>query len=280
MQKVGEIYGTLRDSKTFLIIDSTQTEVSGNLSVLQNLDVCGNITFNNTDLSSALSNLVVDLTGGQDASLNNVDISGILKINNLDVSGKLSNIDASLVALASGGGGGGPDVLSLKLNQKWIIGIDSFPWQVGSRLGPEFTSNPYDIIGTAPSSLSIGEDYLITANTAGIYKFEIAANYRWYSGCKHNRTMWICIRNGYPLSGYTADGLAGYDIVHRTWAERHIDVNDTSPPQYDWSFPENFLFTVDMAAGDRIMHGHFFNRESAVIDPDYWSYTVSVTKVG
>jgi len=161
MSNVSQIYGTLRDSEPYIILNSTETEVSGNLSVLQNLDVCGNITFNNTDLSTALSNLVVDLTGGQDASFNNVDITGIIDagingtikaanfnvgsknvingsagvscrslevknqsnyiclmaqdsqvtisgsliLNNTDVSGKLTQIDASLVALASNGGG-------------------------------------------------------------------------------------------------------------------------------------------------------------------------------
>jgi len=80
MSNVSQIYGTLRDSGSYIILDSTETEVSGNLSVLQNLDVCGNITFNNTDLSTTLSNLVVDLTGGQDASFTNVDITGILDV--------------------------------------------------------------------------------------------------------------------------------------------------------------------------------------------------------
>ena len=78
MSNVSQIYGTLRNSEPYIILNSTETEVSGNLAVLQNLDVCGNITFNNTDLSTALSNLVVDLTGRQDASFNNVDITGIL----------------------------------------------------------------------------------------------------------------------------------------------------------------------------------------------------------
>lgn len=166
MSNVSQIYGTLRDSEPYIILNSTQTEVSGNLAVLQNLDVCGNITFNNTDLSTALSNLVVDLTGGQDASFTNVDISGILDagtngtikaanfnvgsknvidgsagvscralevknqsnyiclmaqdsqvtisgsliLNNTDVSGKLTQIDASLVDLASNGGGGGTSI--------------------------------------------------------------------------------------------------------------------------------------------------------------------------
>ena len=80
MSNVSQIYGTLRDSEPYIILNSTQTEVSGNLSVLQNLDVCGNITFNNTDLSTALSNLVVDLTGGQDASFTKVDISNELNV--------------------------------------------------------------------------------------------------------------------------------------------------------------------------------------------------------
>ena len=78
MSNVSQIYGTLRDSESYIILNSMETEVSGNLSVLQNLDVCGNITFNNIDLSTTLSNLVVDLTGGQDASFNNVEITGIL----------------------------------------------------------------------------------------------------------------------------------------------------------------------------------------------------------
>ena len=80
MSNVSQIYGTLRDSEPYIILNSMETEVSGNLSVLQNLDVCGNITFNNTDLSTALSNLVVDLTGGQDASFTNVDISNELNV--------------------------------------------------------------------------------------------------------------------------------------------------------------------------------------------------------
>jgi len=194
--------------------------------------------------------------------------------------GDVLTFDGTKIALAAaGGGGGGPDVLSLKLNQTWSVGSFSYPWQAGSRLGPEFSSNPYDIIGTAPSSLSIGTDYLITANTAGIYKFEIAASYRWYAGCTFNRTLWTCIRNGYTLAGYTGSGQTGYDIVHKTWNQRHGSV----APPYDWSFPENFLFTIQMAAGDRIMHGHERNVQAAALygaPNDSWSYTVTVTKVG
>jgi hypothetical protein len=211
---------------------------------------------------------------------NYVTISGSLTLNNTDVSGKLTQIDASLVDLASNSGGGGPDVLSLKLNQRWDIGTYTFPWEVGSRLGPDFTSNPYDIIGTAPSSLYIGDDYLITANTAGIYKFEIAANYRWYGGCTFNNTLWICIRNGYTLSGYTSGALVGYDCVHSTHRQQRI----VAPPN-DWSIPEYFLFTVEMAAGDRIMHAHerLVNGASMMSgggQSKAWPYTVTVTKVG
>ena len=101
MSSVVEIYRTVRNGDPFLIIDSPDNEVSGNLNVLQNLDVCGNITFNNIDLSSALANLEVDLTGGQDASFTNVDISGSLILNNIDISGKLTQIDVSLIDLAN-----------------------------------------------------------------------------------------------------------------------------------------------------------------------------------
>ena len=101
MSNVVNIYGAVRGSKPIFIIDSSDTEVSGNLSVLQNLDVCGNITFNNTDLSTALAGLVVDLTGGQDASFTNVDISGSFILNKIDISGKLTQIGASLVNLES-----------------------------------------------------------------------------------------------------------------------------------------------------------------------------------
>ncbi len=80
MSNVSQIYGTLRNSEPYIILNSTETEVSGNLSVLQNLDVCGNITFNNTDLSTALSNLV---TGGQDASFTNVDITNDLNVHKI-----------------------------------------------------------------------------------------------------------------------------------------------------------------------------------------------------
>ena len=113
MQKAADIYGTLRGDKPYFIIDSPNLEASGNLNVLQNLDVCGNITFNNTDLSSTLANLVVDLTGGQDASFTNVEISGSLLFKGIDISDRLTNIDSSLVDLASGGGGGGGTTLNV-----------------------------------------------------------------------------------------------------------------------------------------------------------------------
>ena len=174
--------------------------------------------------------------------------------------------------------GGGSDVLSLKLNQLWTLTAFTYPWQPGSRLGPEFSSNPYDIIGTAPSSLSIGENYLITANTDGIYKFEISAYYRWYHGCTFNKTSWTCIRNGYTLAGLTSAShdQPGYDIVHSTT----FLANSAGPP-WDWTFPEHFLFTIQMYAGDRIMHGHYRNVEAASCsDGGQWPYTVSVTKVG
>ena len=92
-----EIYGGLKNNKSYLILNSSESEVTGNLTVLEDLDVYGNIYFNNTDLSSALANLVVDLTGGQDASFSNIDITGSLKLNNIDISGKLTQIDVSLV---------------------------------------------------------------------------------------------------------------------------------------------------------------------------------------
>ena len=116
MSSVVEIYKGTKNDNSYLILNSTETEVSGNLTVLEDLDVCGNLNilkdldvcgniyFNNTDLSSALANLVVDLTGGQDASFSNIDISGSLKLNNTDISGKLIQIDASLVELASNSG--------------------------------------------------------------------------------------------------------------------------------------------------------------------------------
>ena len=90
--------------------------------------------------------------------------------------------------------------------------------------------------------------------------------------------MWTCIRNGYTLAGLTSasHGQTGYDIVHRGWNQRH---NTTAPP-YDWSFPEHFLFTLQMYAGDRIMQGHNRNVNAATIDSVDWPYTVSVTKVG
>jgi hypothetical protein len=96
MTNVSQIFGTLRNSEPYIILNSPETEVSGNLSILnntiikQNLDVCGNITFNNTDLSSVLSNLVVDLTGGQDASFNNVDISGNLTLTDINLTGNIN----------------------------------------------------------------------------------------------------------------------------------------------------------------------------------------------
>lgn len=43
MTNVSQIYGTLRDSQPYIILNSIETEVSGNLAVLQNLDVCGNV---------------------------------------------------------------------------------------------------------------------------------------------------------------------------------------------------------------------------------------------
>jgi len=82
MSNVSRIYGSSRNSQPYLILNSVETEVSGNLSVLQNLDVCGSIILNNRDLSSTLDSLVVDLTLGQDVSFTNVDISGFLNLTN------------------------------------------------------------------------------------------------------------------------------------------------------------------------------------------------------
>ena len=107
MSNFVEIYGVLKNAEPCLILDSMETEVSGNLTVIEDLDVGGNISFNNTNLSSVLTNLVVDLTGGQDASFGNIDISESLRLNNTDISGKLTQIDVSLVDLARIGNSGG-----------------------------------------------------------------------------------------------------------------------------------------------------------------------------
>ena len=82
MSNVSRIYGSSRNSQPYLILNSVETEVSGNLSVLQNLDVCGSIILNNRDLSSTLDSLVVDLTLGQDVSFSNIDVSGFLNLKN------------------------------------------------------------------------------------------------------------------------------------------------------------------------------------------------------
>lgn len=287
MQKAADIYGTLRDSKPYFIIDSPNLEASGNLNVLQNLDVCGNITFNNTDLSSTLANLVVDLTGGQDASFTNVEISGSLLFKGIDISDRLTNIDSSLVALGSGGGGGGLDTITLTLNQTWDISPYSFPWQAGSRLGPEMTSNPYDVIYPAaglPSWITIGTDNLLTVQTDGYYKFEINQSTRWYSGLSYTRVHFYVIRNGYTLSNFNTSGQTGYDLVHAQINHPRTPdtVNDTGSYIYDWSFPEHHMFTTHMYSGDRMLQAHYRNIEGGTVYGlynFYWNYQLSVTRL-
>ena len=180
MSDVVEIHKrTNEDGSKYLILNSMETEVSGNLTVLEDLDVCGNIYFNNRDLSSVLANLEVDLTGGQDASFSNLDISGSLKLNNIDISGKLIQIDASLVEIATNSGGGsGPEYVH------YVTGLTHVNHQIGIVLGQTSTYNANDVAaqgGSAlipyaqnnnPVTLHTSGRFSVNTGMAGVYKIE------------------------------------------------------------------------------------------------------------
>ncbi len=255
MSNVSQIFGTLRNSEPYIILNSTETEVSGNLSILnntiikQNLDVCGNITFNNIDLSSVLSNLIVDLTGGQDASFTNVDISGSLTLNNIDISGKLTQIDASLVDLASNSGGSGG------VNNGDDVSFGNIVGTITTAAQPNITS-----IGTLTSlslnsmSVSLGE----------------------YSG-SGDRTVAIGYYTGKNNMGRESIVL-GYEAAKNNIGERSVAIGMYSGTEYmgDYSVAVGYSAGYDNMGSNSIAIGYkaSANNNNGSNSPRYNNYIV------
>lgn len=184
---------------------------------------------------------------------------------------------------------GGLETITLKLNQNWTLSPYTYPWQAGSRLGPEMPSNPYDVVYPAsglPSWVVIGTDNLIQIQSAGYYKFEINQSTRWSGGLTFTRPQFFIIRNGYLLSNFANASQTGYDLVHAQTIAPHTPGAVNSGYVWgDWSYPEHHMFTVYMNSGDRMLQAHMRNVETGIVyglhpgAPKDWNFQLSVTRL-
>ena len=86
---LGQIYSTTKNAEKYIVLNSQNVELSGNVKLTNgSLDVGQNLKFNNFSVSDKISfrensgstsyNIINNsLTSNNDASFNNVDIAGI-----------------------------------------------------------------------------------------------------------------------------------------------------------------------------------------------------------
>jgi len=90
---LGQIYSTTKNAEKYIVLNSQNVELSGNVKLTNgNLEISNNLTFNNFSVTDKINfrensgstsyNIINNsLTSINDASLNNVDICGNLKVN-------------------------------------------------------------------------------------------------------------------------------------------------------------------------------------------------------